>query len=795
MLRLPDRLRRGLADAGLLTLCTWALVWPALHIFTLERESGRALLFTCLLALIVSVISALRQRWLRAGARFLLLAGGLWWALSSPLVSALQALIAASAAYRPAQHIVLLYADLLIPLFVAVMMPYVRLLMQGEPSFSAPLLLTNVMMIWFAGARQTLTAYLPAIAALPLLYAYAAQAQSEPGSPGSPRRSFLKAVPVALLIAALAFSLTPPYRSTLPALEKKADELRQLINDYFFFTDSRENFALASEGYQPMGEKGLGGKPAISNTPVMEVETDRRVYLRGGILNLYNGRAWYDTLSNERYGYATMRFAALRDALLDANLPEKALRPRQDSLSVKMLSPMPSTLFVPQRLRSLNTQEGMVPYLNAASEMFITRNLEPGDGYTLSYEPYIAGTQQTDSLAAHLSGAQDPHFEEMKRDYLQLPSHLQPDGQVATLARSIVGGESDPYQKALLIRGYLKSHFTYTLDVKNAPEDLDFVAHFLQTKQGYCTYFASAMTVLARSAGLPARYIEGFVAMPAEGGAPSLITGQNAHAWTEIYIPALGWVTFDATATTGELPPQPDGDGGGSGETTPPPENEPEPEPTQAPGEAPSGSESPNPSPTPKPTSPPENQPQEEPRDNTKPGGGFPWLWLLLLLAVFALTVWRVRASEPHRRVAKQKDSTQKFLIYWHALCVALAQQGLRMQPQETLRAYARRIAPQDAGLAGLADTVSAVLYGREQAAEQDVTVARLSYQSTYAALPRTKRTLLAASRLREDLRQQAVAALRAAEKPFRQLFEHVKGHLPKRKPKRKRKRTGKRKK
>ena len=80
----------------------------------------------------------------------------------------------------------------------------------------------------------------------------------------------------------------------------------------------------------------------------------------------------------------------------------------------------------------------------------------------------------------------------------------------------------------------------------------DFAAHFLfEVMEGYCTYFATAMTVLARSNNLPARYVEGFLADP-QGQGSITLNGTNAHAWTEIYFPELGWVVFDATAQQGQ---------------------------------------------------------------------------------------------------------------------------------------------------------------------------------------------------------------------------------------------------
>lgn len=68
---------------------------------------------------------------------------------------------------------------------------------------------------------------------------------------------------------------------------------------------------------------------------------------------------------------------------------------------------------------------------------------------------------------------------------------------------------------------HLQRYYRYTLTPDVPPDSQDFVTYFLYVgKEGYCTYFASAMTVLCRMAGLPARYVEGFVAQPAQTASP-----------------------------------------------------------------------------------------------------------------------------------------------------------------------------------------------------------------------------------------------------------------------------------
>ena len=87
------------------------------------------------------------------------------------------------------------------------------------------------------------------------------------------------------------------------------------------------------------------------------------------------------------------------------------------------------------------------------------------------------------------------------------------------------------------------------------PDSQDFVTYFLYVgKEGYCTYYASAMTVMCRMAGLPARYVEGFEAQPAADGF-AYVTGKDAHAWTEVYFKGFGWVPFDPTPEQEKAPP------------------------------------------------------------------------------------------------------------------------------------------------------------------------------------------------------------------------------------------------
>ena len=84
------------------------------------------------------------------------------------------------------------------------------------------------------------------------------------------------------------------------------------------------------------------------------------------------------------------------------------------------------------------------------------------------------------------------------------------DPRIPDLAKQIAARGDNPYDKARAIEGYLRSHYGYTLDLTGTPP-ADPLAYFLFEKRaGHCEYFAAAMTVMVRSLGIPARYVNGF---------------------------------------------------------------------------------------------------------------------------------------------------------------------------------------------------------------------------------------------------------------------------------------------
>ncbi len=103
-------------------------------------------------------------------------------------------------------------------------------------------------------------------------------------------------------------------------------------------------------------------------------------------------------------------------------------------------------------------------------------------------------------------------------------------------------------EKVEAVKEYLAKGFSYTLNPKVAPDGRDFVDYFLfSSKEGYCVHFATAMAVLLRCAGVPARYVEGYVTPPSADEGVYHVTENQAHAWVEVNSPLLGWYPVEAT--------------------------------------------------------------------------------------------------------------------------------------------------------------------------------------------------------------------------------------------------------
>ena len=167
------------------------------------------------------------------------------------------------------------------------------------------------------------------------------------------------------------------------------------------------------------------------------------------------------------------------------------------------------------------------------------RVLSPGEKYTV--RTYVA-----DDSAPALSAAGDNYPDAIKATDLQLPEAL-PE-KIKELSENLTQNAATPYAKVMAVDAYLAG-IPYSQDVKALPDGVDAVSDFLFTqKKGFCLHFASAMTVMLRSVGVPARLVVGY--LPGDPGPQNgtyILRDRLYHAWTQVYFPGYGWIDFEAT--------------------------------------------------------------------------------------------------------------------------------------------------------------------------------------------------------------------------------------------------------
>lgn len=261
------------------------------------------------------------------------------------------------------------------------------------------------------------------------------------------------------------------------------------------------------------------------------------------------------------------------------------------------------------------------------------------------------------------------------------------DPRVSDIAKKAVAGATTTFDKAYALQNFFRgpgSGFTYSLATKPGGTD-DALVNFLTVgRTGYCEQFASAMAVMLRSVGVPARVAVGFTPGQVDGDHRS-ITTSDAHAWVEVWFPQHGWLPFDPTPLT-------------DGRTVDPPYIQ------QAQAQLPGG-ESPadDPktprgatpdatTPTPEPVAAPGDMPAAPPPAS---GGGVP-LWPLAVLVVFAvaaLAPFGLRSRERRRRLAAAAAGGPTAAgAAWDEILAESADRGSPGRPSDTVRGAARRL-------------------------------------------------------------------------------------------------------
>jgi len=169
-------------------------------------------------------------------------------------------------------------------------------------------------------------------------------------------------------------------------------------------------------------------------------------------------------------------------------------------------------------------------------------------GAAISYlgTRYVA--YSTDARAP--AGASLPTEElpaDLRQAYLALPRSLSP--RVAALAERLTADKPTAPARAAALFEWLRATHEYSVELPRRPSGVDPLEDFLfDQRVGHCEYFASAMVVLLRASGIPARYVNGYLGGEWNDiGSYITVRDNRAHSWAEAYLGPAGWVRVDAT--------------------------------------------------------------------------------------------------------------------------------------------------------------------------------------------------------------------------------------------------------
>jgi len=279
--------------------------------------------------------------------------------------------------------------------------------------------------------------------------------------------------------------------------------------------------------------------------PPREYETATRHYWRSGIFGEYTGRGW------QPVALSTQAATAQEDPAVPYG-----------------------RYLLKQRFEVVARHQAVLFAVNdpvfSSNGTQLRQTLGDGsrvvEGRTTAYEVTSLATSVT-VRALEFAGTSYPA--EIRAQYLQLPEGLP--ARVRRLAEEITTGAETPYQKADWIQKYLRGRYEYATAVPTAPAGQDVVDYFLfDAPGGFCTYFASAMTVMLRMEGVPARIVSGYaMGMYDQEKAMYRVPASAAHAWVEVYFPELGWVEFEPTPAFSEFAYAPGLAPAGSAQTLP----------------------------------------------------------------------------------------------------------------------------------------------------------------------------------------------------------------------------------
>ncbi len=342
---------------------------------------------------------------------------------------------------------------------------------------------------------------------------------------------FAVAAPIVFVLTPhfAGFPIIPPFSLQAPI---RGGASAQIINPALPLVQVQGWSNGAGEYYYGFDSRlDLSYRGGLSDAIMMVVRSPAWSYWRSHAFDYYDGRTW----TQSDAGVEILR----RDGAFFELSAKRWFRRDSFVQTYYVAQPMPNLIF---------TGGEPIQLFLAADEVAIDRTggirageaLQPGTIYSV-----LSLRQDYAPEALRAAGTDYPA--EITEHYLQMPDAITE--RTRELAHELAGAQPSVYDKIVAVRDYLRDTYPYDFFPPPQQPNTESIDLFLFVdKRGVCEHFVSAMVILLRELGIPARLVSGF-----GSGDYNPITGyyevhaNDAHAWVEVYFPRYGWLPFDPT--------------------------------------------------------------------------------------------------------------------------------------------------------------------------------------------------------------------------------------------------------
>lgn len=324
----------------------------------------------------------------------------------------------------------------------------------------------------------------------------------------------------------------------------------------------------------------LGNDVRENDHEVMYIQSQSNlatnVYLIGKIYDTFDGRQWlkeYHDDEKERFLDTMETMYAVRR--LDDSYQRDYLKEILIKIKYKYFNT--GYVFAPLKVKNITGSGSALDYTFEGGDLLLKKRKGYGTAYDVAYYQLNLGEELFTQLLEAPKEADETLWKTIAKGYEgrigqeitfeMVEAHRQMayenyldevvlSDEVENYLSKITQNAETDLERLQAIEKELNS-YTYTRTPGKLPDKVtnssEFLDYFLlESRKGYCTYFATAFVLLARAEGVPARYVQGFC-VPMGGRREAAVLSNMAHAWPEVYIDGVGWIPFEPTPGYEEL--------------------------------------------------------------------------------------------------------------------------------------------------------------------------------------------------------------------------------------------------